>query len=398
MSGGATNSRGFWKAPPPRPSDYRVWNWLAVCYGAKATFYWCYLEESTGPEAGGFGIVRANGNITSRARSAAETAQTLRDNWPTICDYLPEPQVGVLYDPENSQQLFAMEATDDLYVQSHVGYYRALWNNDVFARYITYDSIQDLEGLKFLVIPMCLTLPSSVALAIRNWVTAGGVVFAEARTGLFDARGFNQPVLPSMGLSDVFGVVEEEVLCSDPDNRPRLNNPARDPWSEPYHSNATITTIDRLHFSAHGYYVPLQVASGEVIAHSDSHCLAVANQFGKGAAYYIGTYLGLALNRQDLGAHSFMSAILAKHVRPLVRGDKLRPRLIVGDPGGVLAVFNDSRECAVTERIELPIEFTSATDVYDTSVVMPIRDRSFEVEVEPDSVRVFRLASTLREG
>jgi hypothetical protein len=116
MSGGATNIRGFWKTPPPQPMDYRVWNWLAVCYGAKATFYWCYLEESTGPEAGGFGMVRANGNITARAKSAAETAQVLRDHWPTIADFSPKPQVGILYDPDNSQQLFSMETSDELYV------------------------------------------------------------------------------------------------------------------------------------------------------------------------------------------------------------------------------------------------------------------------------------------
>lgn len=391
MSGGATNSRGFWKAPPPRPMDYRVWNWLAVCYGAKATFYWCYLEESTGPEAGGFGMVRANGALTDRSKSAAETAQVLRDCWPTVRDYVPTTEVGILYDPDVTQQLFAMEANDNLYVQSHIGYYRALWRSDLFARYVTYSSLEDLDGLQVLIIPMCLTLPESAAAAVRTWVANGGTVIAEARTGLYDARGFNQPVLPAMGLSELFGVVEEESLCSDPENRPPLNNPAQEPWPEQYHSIATIKTDGSNSFAARGYFVPLQCRGAAAIATTDEHCLASFTRFEGGSAYYIGTYLGLALFKEDKGAHQFLRSILAKHVSSAVRGNALRPRIISTRDSAILAVFNDSREATRSDCIELPGNYVMAMDVYDPAQQLVIQNRRLEVQVEPESVRVFKL-------
>jgi hypothetical protein len=387
MSGGPCNLRGFWKVPAPLPRDYRAWNWLAAAYGAKATLYWCYLEERTGPEAGGFGLVRANGESTPRARSASETGSVLREFTEILAGYAPVPKVGVLYDPDNSMQLFAMENGDDLYTQSHIGYYRAIWKADHYARYITYETLDDLDGLRVLIAPMCLTLPDFVAKRIAEFVHSGGVLIAEARMGLFDGRGYNQPVLPSGILASVVGAVEQEAVCSDPQNRPLLNNPNRDQWPDPIHNGPEIRFTQPISVSvrARAYLVPLTPTDGEPIGHCFGQCLAVTNSYGEGTAYYFGTYLGLALAENDPSALSMIEFLLDTHTVPQVRGKALRPRWIDGGDTALLVVFNDSRHETHRERICLPKSYVKAYDVY-TKCEVSIEDQSLQVEVEPESV------------
>lgn len=393
MSGGACNIRGFAKTPPPRPQDYAVWNWLAAAYGAKATLYWCYLEESTGAESTGYGLVRANGEITPRARAASETAALLREYGHIIRGFMPKPQVGILYDPDNSTQLFAMEGGDELYVQSHVGYYRAVWRTDLYARYVTYDTLDRLAEVKVLLVPMCLTLPERVARQIKEFVGRGGVLIAEARTGLYDFRGYNQPVLPPYELTEVVGAVEGEALYSDPDNRPAINNPRQEPWPETLHNGPEITFEEwaGTAFRARGFFVPLQPSSGRPMASSQGHCLAVSNAYGDGIAYYLGTYVGLALAHDDTGAVTMMQRLLSRHTQPEVTAVNLRPRWIEGPGQSLLVVFNDSRTETRRETIRLPMPCSRALDVYRKRG-LAIQDQSINLEVEPEGVAVIMLA------
>jgi beta-galactosidase len=387
MSGGACNLRGFAKVPAPSPKDYRAWNWLAAAYGAKATIYWCYLEERTGPEAGGFGLVRANGESTSRSRSAGETASVLREYEEILTDHLPVPQVGILYDSDNAMQLFAMENGDDLYTQSHIGYYRAVWRTDLYARYITYDTLDDLDGLRVLIAPMCLTLPEHVAKAIAAFVHAGGVLIGEARMGLYDDRGYNQPVLPCGILARVVGAVEQEAVCSDPQNRPGLNNPRGEQWPDPIHNGPEISFTEPASAGvrARGYLCPLTLTEGRSIAQCLGHTLAVANNYGQGTAYYFGTYLGLALAENDGTSLSIVQSLLERHTAPQVKGKALRPRWIEGGGKALLAVFNDSRRETHREQIRLPRSYARAYDVYDKREVR-IADQFLQVQIEPESV------------
>ncbi len=393
LSGGACYVKDFRRGPLPTARDLQTWNWLAVCCGAKASVHWCSLEERTGPESGGFGLIRANQEVTDRARGAAETARVLRDQSPLFFDYQPQPQVGILYDPDNSLLFFAMEADDELYCHSHIGYYRAVWRSDNFARYVTFDSLADLEGLRVLIVPMCMTMPQRVIDALASFVRKGGILLAEARTGHYDHRGYNRAVLPAGSLSEVVGAVEQEALCSDPENRPMLNNPAGLAWPDPIYSGPPIRFEDPVaaEIRTREYFVPLTCTTASPIAHAMDYCLATRNTYGQGTAYYVGTYLGLALHRGDEGAMTWMQALLDRHTEPPVRGSQLRPRLIDADDEALLVVFNDSRTVAVEETIHLPARYHKATDVYSDESIS-LDGQNCRVHVERSGVRVLRVS------
>ncbi len=393
MSGGSTYVRGFAKSPQPRPKDYRAWNWLSVACGAKATLHWCYLEESTGPEATNFGLIRANGQTTDRARATSEIADSLHRFAHIIDHHQPSESVGILYDPDNTMQLFAMEGEDELYTRSHIGYYKAVWECDLHARYITYDTLDDLVGLKVLIMPMCLTMPDEVAARIAQFVSDGGVLLAEARTGLFDQRGYNRPNLPAGVLSEVVGAVEGEAIYSDPDNRPRLNNPNNEQWPDPIYNGPSIHFTDpcEADFPVRAYLVPLEPTTGQIIAHCDSLRLGVKNAYDIGTAYYFGTYIGLALVAGDPEAKRLIKTIITQHCTAEVSGEKLRPRLIKGINGeALLAVFNDSRTLRQSDRISIPPEYHRAVDIYNNQPAV-MEDGNISLEVDPEDVKVFHL-------
>ncbi len=415
MTGGSSYKKGFEKTPITRPKDIRSWNWLAVAYGAKAIVYWCYLTETTGPEAGSFGLITFDGKTTERALEAAwQKALIEKYSW-MIMDHLPQADVAILYDPDNSSLLFGMECGDDFYTESHMGYYKALWKNDLYARYVTYSSIDDIRE-KILIVPMCLTLDQKTADKIRKFVRKGGILIAEARTGLFDERGFLRPVQPSCDLAEVAGLVEGEAYCSDPENRPWLNNPDHLPWPDEIYSGPVITMEAPIpvQFRVHGYLTPLILHGAKKIGGWKDLCLAAVNRFGEGRVYYFGTYLGLALQRRDEGAFQLFSSILACHVKPQIKGNKLRPRWIGNRDGCVkedgegngdgigtdivnesstealLAVFNDTPFDQISDTIVIPEKYHKAYDILHDCYI-PIKDNRITLDIEPEDVLILHL-------
>lgn len=394
MSGGAWSKRGFGKTPVTRPKDIRAWNWLSIVYGAKSIVYWQYLTECTGPEAGpgAAGLIKYNGEITERAREAARQASLIHSHFHVFEDYTPKTDVAILYDPDNSSLLFAMEGSDVLYVQSHIGYYRAIWESDLFARYLTYASLDDLKE-KILIVPMCLTLLPEVAEAVEKFVQEGGILVADARMGLFDGRGLLQPDLPAYKLTEVAGLREDEALCSDPENRPWVNNPDDLPWPDEIYSGPeiTVTSPQPARFRVYGYLAPLLLKGAECIGRWGDICLVARHKYGKGEVYYFGTYLGLALYNGDTGAFSMLSSILKQHTSPPVVGITLRPRLIENDEEGLLLVFNDDKLETHTDSISLSEKYKRAYDIMNQREI-PIEDSKIELRIDPEDALVLRLS------
>jgi beta-galactosidase len=391
LTGGSGNIGGYMKSPITRQRDIRSWNWLGVAYGAKAIVYWCYLTESTGLEAGSYGLIQYNGKITARACEAAIQAELIRNNYDLIKDNIIKTDVAILYDPDNSSMLFAMEATDRAYSWSHIGYYRCIWDNDLYARFITGDMIDAIDE-KMLIVPMCLVLDESMANSIKNFVQRGGILITEARTGLFDKHGFLQPELPSHGLVSVAGLCEDEALYSDKNNRPSVNNSPNTDWSEEILQRPEIELqipID-VSFNVNNYLAPLITDSAKCIGKCKDICLIAHNRYGNGEVYYFGTYFGLALYDQEKGAHKLLSKLLTAYTTPKISGNILRPRLIENRDHGLLMVFNNDRNNEHCEKILLPPGYIKANDILKNEGSLII-DNMIEVKVMPEDVTVFRL-------
>lgn len=401
MCGGAANIRGFRKSRLPRAKDMHLWNWLAVAMGSQGVVHWCYLTERTGHEAGGYGLVRLNGEHTPRSLAAKEVAARLRQQQDIILSASIPTQVAVLYDPDISSLVFAMELEDTLYGESHIGYYRAIWRSDLAARYVLPNELDDLRE-QVLIVPMGLALDDAAADRIARFVRAGGTVIAEARTGLFDMRGWLRDKTPAGSLTEVFGIVEGEMIASD-----ELNNgpvPSADGTVKTKRPE-DLAVIDPIHLGpaiqfdwpiaatvrAHEFLTPLELHGAQPIGRHGEMVLATHHQYGEGHAYYFGTYLGLALYKRVPHAIALTRDILLRHAAPSIRGNGLRPRLVRGGEAALLIVFNDHATDTVSEPVRLPEPYMRAMDVA-TGKTADIASRQILIALDPESVAVYRLA------
>ncbi len=399
MPGGAANIRGFRKTRAPRPREYFVWNWLAAAMGSKGTLYWCYMHERAGQESGGTGLVRLDGMDTQRSRAAAETGRLLKKYHGVIKRHCVEPDVAILYDPDNSTALLAMELSDELYGQAHIGYYHAVWECDLSARYITYATLGDLRQ-KVLIVPLALTMPEEVADKLAEFVHAGGVLIADCRMGMLDGNGFMRAERPAGKLAQAAGLREGEMVYSDPDNTVAI--PSADGKLEKERS--AVEGMDAVHLGpaikfdypvaaqirARGFITPLELEGAQATGKYDDMVLGAHHRYGQGEIYYFGTYVGLGLYRKDAGAKAIIKAILHKHLQAKVSGERLRPRLMRTEEGTILAVFNDSRSETVTEAIRLPEGFGRAINI-ETGKTVSVSANSLTLTVGPEDAVVVEL-------
>ena len=210
--------------------------------------------------------------------------------------------------------------------------------------------------------------------------------------------------VPPAALATAAGLAEGEGVYSDPEND--ICIPSADgsidttcrtdlPPMEPIHKGPPIrfTWPVEVHVPVHGYLVPLELAGAEAIGKYEDEdiVLAAHHKYGQGEVYYFGTYMGLALEKSLPGAHRLLKTILQRHVRPIVTGERLRPRLLESDNGALLAVFNDNRTEHLEERITIPDRYRQARDIYSNREVKLTNGRCV-VDVEAEAVRVFRLS------
>ena len=401
MPGGAGSILGFDSSRIPRPQDYHAWNWLSVALGSTGTLHWWYYTERTGHESGNFGLIRPNGEHTPRSLATAETAARLFKHQDIIMNSRPETQVAILYGSDNSSLLFAMELSDRRYGHSHMGYYRSVWKSDLTARYVTYDTLDDIKE-RVLIVPMGLTMPDHVIDWLARFVKKGGVLITDARTAMFNENGFMRPNLPGGALREAAGVVEGEQVCTDPAKRVTVptadgtidENALADnlPPLDPMHLGPPISFREpvEVEIPAHGFLTPLKLEGARAIGRHGDMVLASCNDHGKGRVYYFGTYMGLALDKNIPEAHELLRHILLEHAEPVIRGDRLRPRLLESEDGALLMIFNDHRTETITESVSIPDGFAYVRDVV-TGESCPVSDGKVMVGVEAENAVVLRL-------
>jgi len=398
MPQGAANIRGFRASRRPRPEDFQLWNAIGSAFGSTGTIGWSYLPTCTGQEAGHFGMVRLNGRPTERTQAIVDAGRLQEQCREILLSASVPTQVAILYEPDNSALLFAMELEDKLYGRSHQGYYRAVWKSDLAARYVTSDTLDDVEE-KVLILPMALVMSEATADKIAEFVRSGGTLITEARTGMFDEHGFIRGDVPPGRLAGAAGLTEGEMIYSDPANvscvptadaaveaAPNLRPPDAVYQGPPIAFRSPV----EVKVPAHGYLAPLELNGAEPIGACGEMILAAHHRFGKGQVYYFGTYMGLALDSCIPGALALIRRILLEQVDPVVAGKRLRPRVLRRERKTLLYVFNEDLRYAVSEAIRLPEGFDRATNMV-TKEEYEVVGGGVTLTVAPESAAVLLL-------
>jgi beta-galactosidase GanA len=398
LQGGHGNS-GLARSRYMRPRDIRLWNWIAVVTGAKGVIYWAYHTEATGTESSGFGLVARDGSATERVLEAADDNRLIQAHWDVIENYLPKPEIAILFDQDNSLLTFAMTGNEDASTESFRGYYKALWQCDFLADFIEPESLPGSQ-YKVIIAPWHLIGKKETCDKLRQFVEAGGTLLLETAFGMYDERMIYNPVIPPYGLDEAFGYREGESYyiqgggqAANPDLI--LGNKTAKMQSIPASERvyldghldftAPITTT----VQANTFLTPITTSSGTVLAKYGTTPVAAMKKLGKGQVYYFGTNLGASIEAGDDGGIELVRATLKGILQPVVTADKVRPRLIEGKTRSLLVVCNTGAEDE-SATIRLPARFRRATDLYSNDA-QTVQDNSIRIVVPYEGVSVLRL-------
>jgi beta-galactosidase len=415
--GFANGGRGFWigelqggfgtiaqsVSPTVTPEDLRIWTWSALSRGAKAICTYAYYPMSTGYESGGFGLIRLDGTLTERARTAGGIARLVDRHSRLFLDSRPvAAQVAVVYNPLShfvgGRQRAVAQAGPQGEVagierDSLLGIYRALFPTNVPLDYVHADSLTaaGLARYRLVVLPYPLMLSGRTAAELGEYVRAGGALVTEARAGWNDERGRAAEVIPGLGLAEVVGARESDVqtvekgkaaLVSAGDGLPGLSAgetlPGR--WYE--ESLLAVSPSAR---------VVARFASGEPAA--------VVSAFGKGRSLLLGSFVSAGyVTQPEETTRRFYSGLLdwAGVTRPVAAaGDPVEVRLLQSGREHLAFLFNHAAipaTAALTLRVPLDGRAVEEIAGAEKVAVQPTAD-GFEWRgtIPPRDVRVLRI-------
>ncbi len=187
---GGRAATGFAVHVPVQAWSQQRWIWNGIACGADTILFWCWRDEVFGRESGGFGLIGLDGQAEERLAAMRITGRILRRYGAFLDCYQPtRPDVGLWFSPHAYYLGWAQEATADRFVQSLVGYARALVRRCIPYRLVEEEHLEDLRGLKVLFLPRALVTDSDQERALAHFVRQGGTLVCESECGAFRRTG-----------------------------------------------------------------------------------------------------------------------------------------------------------------------------------------------------------------
>ncbi len=344
---------------PVTSADHRIWAWSSIAKGAKGINVYAYYPMSSGYESGGYGLINLDGTMTERAQSTGRIAQVVDANQLLFARSQPVPaRVAIVYNPLSQLVGGAQRRQDwpQAMQNSVLGYYRVFADHNIPVDFIHRNELEasDLSQYQLIVVPYPIMFTEKAAQGLRTFVEKGGYAVAEARLAWNDDRGFAAPIIPGMGLHEVFGVREQNL------------------WMR---SGLELNVADTAFIGTRGMggnlrgelYVntvtPLNNRA-RVLATYNGAPAVVASQFGKGHTLFVGTYLGWGNHPEQLPSNTSFIRRLAdwahieKPVTTSLDGQLAEPliaRLQANPDGHLLFLINHNpAQQSPTVTVRLP--------------------------------------------
>jgi len=366
---------------PVTASDLEMWTWGMVSRGARAINYYAFYPMDAGYESGGYGMIALDGTLTERSHHAGEIAQRIQENSDLLLQSRPEQaEVAIVFSPltpliggydEESSRTAIHEAI--------AGYHRMFFELNLPVHVLSSrELVQDaLQQYKLVIVPYPLMLTDEEARLLKEYVSAGGHLFVEARPGWVDERGFAQPRVPGFGWDEMLGVRERQLI---PEKEFEVT------WGTERFKGMTFQE----HFEVKS------LTARPVASMADGTPIAYENEYQKGKTIIFGSFAGQENYRHPVTMHP-LAELLSKWAGltnpKLCAPALLELRQMYAPNGRLVFFFNHSQKMATVEfarPLEKPAasirEITTAQNLPATGTSL-----SLKVEVPAESVRVYRI-------
>ena len=269
----------------PRPGELRKIAFQQVGHGADGMVWFRWRTCTAGREQYWHGLLGHDGKGLRRYREAAQTASDLHKLSDVLEGTTVEAPVAIIYDYDSIWALRIQPGyAGNTYHTAMDLVYGALSRAGVNVDFI--QSTEDLGRYKAVFAPDLYVLPDEAAQALSDYVQAGGVLFADSRTGVKDETGLcHERTLPGL-LSDALGIAIEEYESLD------------HTWQTGQAFAYEVTGKGDLAgtYTATMAAEWVQPQTAEVLAgytawHMTAFAAATRNRFGKGTGYFLGTVI-----------------------------------------------------------------------------------------------------------
>ncbi len=387
-SSGHSFGKGFWIgelqagqgvtgmriAEPVDSHDEQFWLWQVLSHGAREISIYAWYPMSSGYESNGYGLINLDGTLTPRSQAAGKVARQIESNGRDLLESTPAPaEVAILYNRLSYMVGGAQPSLSKLgnaTRDSLEGVHRAFFEKQIPVDFVhTMDIVGDKLGqYKILFMPYPVMLSRDVVEGIVRYIKNGGTVVAEARLAWNDERGFSSNEVPGQGLATVFGARERVIR---PVEKPEI-------VVEPAAGLPRVSPGTRAFAEAFQEELEPLPGSRILARFADGAPAVVENHYGKGKAILVGSFLGLAYQRQkdDAAARELMLGFArGAGVEPEVavsgsNTTEVEVRRLVSDNVQFLFAFNHSPQPAeATIAIKMPWAVREARSINEEQKV-----------------------------
>lgn len=386
---GGRQAEGLYRGPEVKPSDIRTWTLLGLSTGASGILYWQHRHDMAGTEALGFGLLNVDGQLTDRAKEAGRVGAMIRKYNEFFINAKPqEADVAILINQDSLHYTFAAERKEDLVLSSIMGFYRALWRENIAVDFLDQNQVMqgDLKKYRAAILPLPVSMRKNYAKALSDFVEEGGVVVSETSPALFDEHGLAIVSPPGYGLDKAFGVKEKDSYsCSPHMWTSSIRDPDGPQWLQ------GIEDWKNCKIQIAGWIQHLEPTSAKAIFKSNDKIAGTVNSFGKGKAYVIGTFCGQSLRYyEDEGTVAFLVRILSEAgVRKTIAVEtdlivrRLNARTTNQAEAFILTnVGNESNSVSIPMGM-----WTSAEDALSGEHILPVGQK-VDIQISPEDSRI----------
>jgi beta-galactosidase len=334
---------------PVTPEDIRVWIWQSIAHGAKGINIYHSYPMMWGYESSGYGLLNADGSITDRALVAAQQAKVIAEYEDLFLKLKPlKANVAILYNSYVYRMLWIFqEMTAEKPAYSMLGLYRILYKNKVPIDILSSKQVEkgDVVRYKLLLAPFSLTLSKTMAQRLREFVSQGGVLVADARFGWFKEDGWIDEEIPAYSMKEVVGVVEK--MCRSADKTQIV-------ISKDVFGITRGTTLNGVMYEE--TFKP--ISDVDVIGVSKTGDAAIVSyKYGKGLTLLVGTNIGLAyenlreptIERLVMGLVDYTNVSKPIDVAP--PSTEVEVQILPSNSETVLVIINHSESEQVVELL-----------------------------------------------
>ncbi|HVN18886.1 MAG TPA: beta-galactosidase [Dongiaceae bacterium] len=395
LTGSMTGGRGFYVGElqagygvhgtvvgsPVTPSDLEMWTWGMVSRGARAINYYAFYPMNAGYESGGYGMIMLDGTLTERSRHAGEIARHIEQNADSLLQSHPErAEVAIVFSPLTPLAGgYDEEGTRTAMHEAVAGYHKMFFERNLPVDVLSSREVaqDDLQRYKLVIVPYPLMLTAEEARVLKEYVSAGGHLFVEARPGWVDERGHAEARVPGFGWDEMLGVREKALI---PDKEFAVK------WGAVQFK--AMTFREQFEVESQGAHPEAETDDGTPIAYE--------NEYHKGRAMILGAFAGQENYEHPIPMHP-LAGLLARWgslSAPALRAPALFELRQMNAPNGRwVFFFNHADKSASVEFSRVLERPASSIREVTTGQEIATKGTNFNVkaEVPAQSVRVYRI-------